>query len=144
MRQIRDELLSRIAAGSGKQISCDSGWDWILADLHAKLKYLDFNYEIYQIKEKFGTLRFYYEAHVQQEVVLDLMDDAVSKAEYYSSTTCEVCGSSSLMADTIKKIKFDSTVSLKTSGHGDPDGWLKTLCDECASPLGYANPRGEE
>lgn len=134
MRQIENELLSRISTESGKWISCDSGWDWILENLHGKLKYLDFNYEIYQIKEKFGTLRFYYRSHVQNEIVLDLMDDAVSRAEYYSSTTCEVCGSSSSIADTVRKIKFDRTVSLKTSG-----GWLKTLCDDCASTRGYLN-----
>ncbi len=122
----------------GKWISCDAGWDWILFDLHGKLKYLDFNYEIHQVKEKFGTLRFYYESLKTQEVVLSLMDDAVSAAERLSASTCEICGNTSTISDQKRGINFDRTVGLKSSHNGDPNGWLKTLCDGCASPLGYA------
>jgi hypothetical protein len=138
---IRERLLDRIPAQWGKWVSCDSGWDWILNDLDKKLMYLDFNYKIHQVKEKFGTLRVYYEAQTAKDVVLDLMDDAVRTAELYSSTTCELCGKSSMMSDSSKGVEFDGTVSLKYSNNGNPDGWLKTLCDPCAEPIGYENSK---
>lgn len=57
-----------------------------------------------QVKEKFGTLRFYYEGG--DEYVAGL----VSMAESMSAVTCEECG-----------------VPGKTGG----DGWIRTLCDSC-------------
>lgn len=141
MRDVRQRLIERIPSGWIKSIDCDSGWDWILQDLNAKLEYLDFNYKINQVKEKFGTLRFYYTPQITKGVVRDLMDDAVSTAERYSATTCELCGKSSMMSDSSKGVEFDKTVSLKYSNNGNPNGWLKTLCDTCAEPLGYENSK---
>lgn len=138
MSTANEKIIERIPAQWGKCIDCDSGWDWILADLNTKLEYLDSEYEIHQVKEKFGTLRFYYQAKADRGVVLDLMDDAVSMAERYSATTCELCGKSSMKSDSRKGIEFDGSVSLKYSG-GNPNGWLKTLCDGCAGPIGYGN-----
>ncbi len=86
---IRERLLGRIPEQWGKWVSCDSGWDWILDDLDRKLSYLDPEYQINQVKEKFGTLRFYYEARTTEDVVFELMDDAVRTAEHYSAYTCE-------------------------------------------------------
>lgn len=59
-----------------------------------------------QVKEKFGTLRFYYRGG--DEVV----DGMVRMAELMSSVTCEVCGKPG-----------------KTQG----TGWTKTTCDEHAN-----------
>jgi hypothetical protein len=56
-----------------------------------------------QIKEKFGTLRFYYHGGD------DIVDGIVRMAEAMSAVTCEVCGDVG-----------------KTNG----DGWLSTLCDK--------------
>jgi hypothetical protein len=137
----REKLEARFAKGWIRSIDCDPGWDWILEDLDKKLSYLDFNYKLTQIKEKFGTLRFYYQAQMTKDVVLDLMDDAVRTAELYSSTTCELCGKSSMMSDTSKGVDFDRTVSLKYSNNGNSNGWLKTLCDPCAEPIGYENSK---
>ncbi len=55
-----------------------------------------------QVKEKFGTLRFYYRGGD------DAIDGMVRMAESMSSVTCEECGA---------------------PGHQRDGGWIKTLCD---------------
>lgn len=84
-------------------ISCGPGWHEIIARLHGALLETDPDYQIHQIKEKFGGLRFYTgglspEGH-----------DAIAEAERQSFTVCEECGES-----------------------GDLDTrtyWVKTLCE---------------
>lgn len=61
-----------------------------------------------QVKEKFGTLRFYYEGGD------DHIDGMVRMAEAMSSVTCEVCGVPGEM---------------RQKG---PGAWISTLCDEHA------------
>jgi hypothetical protein len=56
-----------------------------------------------QVKEKFGTLRFYY--HGGDEHINGL----VTMAESMSGVTCEMCGK---------------------PGHPSKHGWITTLCDE--------------
>ena len=56
-----------------------------------------------QVKEKFGTLRFYYNGGD------DYIDGLVSMAESMSAVTCEVCGN---------------------PGTSTTDGWIRTLCEE--------------
>jgi hypothetical protein len=63
-----------------------------------------------QIKEKFGTLRFYYYGGD------DYCRGVESMAESMSAVTCEVCGSSG-------KIRNGK--------------WIRTLCDEHAKESGY-------
>lgn len=129
---IKEKLIERIPEYWGKWVYCGDGWNWILEDLDRKLSYLDPNYELNQVKEKFGTLRFYYQPSVRKDIKLDLMDDAVTIAEMLSASTCEVCGNSSRVSISDKGVKYDPTVGLKVSG-----GWYKTLCDGCAEGSGY-------
>jgi hypothetical protein len=63
-----------------------------------------------QIKEKFGTLRFYYFGGD------DYCHGVESMAESMSAVTCEVCGSSGKLRN---------------------GGWIRTLCDEHAKEAGY-------
>lgn len=56
-----------------------------------------------QVKEKFGTLRFYYHGGD------DVIDGMVRMAEAMSSVTCETCGK---------------------PGKTRSGGWIRTLCDE--------------
>ena len=58
---------------------------------------------IAQIKEKFGTLRFYYDGGD------DVIGGMVSMAESMSAFTCEECGD---------------------AGEGRNGGWVRTLCDK--------------
>ena len=84
-------------------VECGPGWHEIIARLHKHLLETDPDYQIFQIKEKFGGLRFYTDG---------LSEDgykAVNEAEAESFMVCEECGEP-----------------------GDLDTrtyWVKTLCE---------------
>jgi len=87
---------------------CGEGWKNLLWDLCMDLlPYVDTDFKVLQVKEKFGTLRFY--AHGGTQQARDLID----KAEVESATTCEVCGSK--------------------TGQLRGGGWMRTLCNHCHS-----------
>ena len=67
-----------------------------------------------QVKEKFGTLRFYYSGGD------DVIDGMVQIAESMTSVTCEVCGN---------------------VGRRRGSGWVRTLCDEHSKESDYAVSR---
>lgn len=90
-------------------IGINDGWFDLLYELARDIQYIceDKDIEVpdvIQIKEKFGTLRFY----------INSMDEDINKvisiAERKSSKICENCG---------KK------------GEQRTGGWIKTLCDKC-------------
>ncbi len=105
-------LLERIPDGWGRWIQCGPGWYPILARLEEQLNQIDPDYQVLQIKEKFGTLRFYLAAQYDE-----LGKAAVAEAEAEAARTCELCGSRG---------------HLRTR-----NSWLRTLCDECARSEGY-------
>jgi hypothetical protein len=51
------------------------------------------SFEVLQVKEKFGTLRFYVSHHT------DEIDQRINSAQEESSRTCEVCGQSGSLVD---------------------------------------------
>jgi hypothetical protein len=57
-----------------------------------------------QVKEKFGTLRFYVD-YADEEI-----NEWIDEAEKLSAVTCEMCGG---------------------AGHLQEGSWLRTLCDPC-------------
>ena len=59
--------------------------------------------ETLQVKEKFGTLRFY------MGVAHDAIHAAIDRAEQESAVTCEACGA---------------------PGKSRNNGWISVLCDE--------------
>lgn len=80
-------LLERIPDGWGRWIGCGAGWYPILARLEQRLRQIDPDYRVLQIKEKFGTLRFYWAGRN-----LDAGESVVADAVAESAQTCEVCG----------------------------------------------------
>ena len=70
-----------------------------------------------QVKEKFGTLRFYWGGHGGHPITINIMDDIVYAAEIKSAYICEECG------------KYGE---LRTGGW-----WIKTLCGTHAEEQGY-------
>jgi hypothetical protein len=132
----REKLISRMPKGWFPSIECGSGWDRILDEVEERLNYLDPNYEVHQVKEKFGTLRFYYTPTIGG-IVKDIMDDIVRMAEYWSTRTCELCGNSSSRGGS--GTKFDDTVDTKNR-----NGWYKTLCNTCAEKQGYPLTEDED
>ncbi len=82
-------LMLRIPDGWGRWISCDAGWYPLITELDANLGALDPDYVIEQVKEKFGTLRFY--AAGERAVRFDAL---IAAAEEASAYVCERCGAS--------------------------------------------------
>lgn len=107
-------LLERIPDGWGRWIGCGPGWYPILARVEERLNELDPDYRVHQIKEKFGTLRFYWEGDIPDG------DAIVDEAEADSARTCELCGG--------------------PGRRRSKGGWLKTLCTACAVAHGYGDP----
>lgn len=82
---------------------CGDGWFELLKELSEKIESQDVVAS--QVKEKFGTLRFYLRGGATDEV-WDLIDEAEKKSE----KICEVCGK---------------------PGSLRGKSWVQTLCDEC-------------
>lgn len=53
------KILSRIPERWGRWISCSRGWYPMIIELDKKLAEIFPDYELHQVKEKFGTLRYY-------------------------------------------------------------------------------------
>lgn len=108
MEDIRQKLIERINPPFDKQIWCDAGWDEILSRLHTDLVAVDPNYRIYQVKEKFGHLCFYFAPTLPERY--PIMRDIVHNYEVESTVTCEITGK----PGTLKRL----------------GGRYKTLCDD--------------
>lgn len=98
---------------------CDDGWFDLVDALCAQLVALNpvqIDGEIQplrakQVKQKFGSLRFYHEPSTPETRALTALAEAVSR------TTCEVCGN---------------------KGRLRGARWVRTLCDPCAEANGFA------
>jgi len=73
----------------GMAIQCRKGWLEIVTNCYDELLKIDPDFTVAQIKEKFGTLRFYFDTRTE---LWDEMQAVVTKYEHMSAVTCEVCG----------------------------------------------------
>ena len=91
----------------GFGFECGDGWYKLLKNLIIKIAELDTEklIRVMQVKEKFGSLRFYIGSSTEA------IDDLIWQAEKESSETCDVCGGES-------KIK-------------NKNGWFHNICDKC-------------
>lgn len=85
-----DTVLSRFSPDAQKYISCDKGWWTLVSKCDKELSIIDPDYTIFQIKEKFGGLRYYYSP--SNPLLSPKMDEVVRKYEKICSMTCEVTG----------------------------------------------------
>jgi hypothetical protein len=89
-----------------KSFDIGPGWYDLVYDLIADLIDIDSTFEIMQIKEKFGSLRFY-----TNFFSLDSdFAQRIRKAESLSVIVCDICGAPGVNRNT--------------------GGWLSTRCDE--------------
>ena len=102
---IRDEIQPTDRVWDYCQAS--KGWEDIIRRLLLDLDKPEmvWSNHITQVKEKFGTLRFYIGS------ATDPVFKRIAQAEKESAVTCQVCGN---------------------PGKLRPDGWWETLCDEHA------------
>jgi hypothetical protein len=99
------------------------GWDTLIENLAAaidreierdpSLAQGDTPFQILRMKEKFGTLRFYYAGGN------DRIRGLVDMTEKLSGSVCEICG------------------SLGTMCKHKNGTWIKTLCEDCATRMEY-------
>jgi hypothetical protein len=105
LAQKREEVQERIG-----YLECQAGWAGIIEECDRRLRELDPNYSIQQIKEKFGGLRYYASA-TDPAVDWDAWSAVIAEAERKAAETCETCGEPG---------------KLSTTGY-----WLKTVCPKC-------------
>lgn len=88
---------------------CGDGWFDIINDLckkiQARCEEVGVEVRATQVKEKYGTLRFY--IYGGDDEIYTYIDEAEEK----SSTTCEICGMPGTMNE---------------------DGWIEVRCTECS------------
>lgn len=89
-------------------VECGKGWYKLITPIVKEItkvnKELKTNIHIHQIKEKYGTLRFYSSGN-------DKIFDMIDKAEDKSWNVCEVCGTEKDIVHTM--------------------GWITTYCRTC-------------
>ncbi|WP_211171924.1 hypothetical protein [Mycobacteroides abscessus] len=116
-------IMMRIPEGWGRWISCSRGWYPIVIQLDEALAEIDPEYELHQVKEKFGGLRYYFHASESiAEADRKRMDELVDDAEEKCERTCELCGDPGVR-------------------HTTPHGWYRTLCETCAAAEGKGYER---
>lgn len=79
------DILSRIDPAYGVNIYFPPGWIPLVVNLHKQILSLLPDYKIHQVKEKFGTLRYYIDQHT------DLVWHFIHEAEKQSAITCAMC-----------------------------------------------------
>lgn len=84
------------------------GWHDLVRDTHKQIIKVDPEYRIRQIKEKFGGLRYYYEA--SRSHVIAEIERVVKTSEVAASIICQNCG------------KVGASLGVK-------NGWYATLCE---------------
>src|SRR5258708_5433855 len=92
-------------------VSIGDGWMPIGIELDQALTEIYPDYKLAQIKEKFGTMRYYIHGVPKELGVFEELHRLIREAEIKSSTICESCGAPGVLRG---------------------GGWLKTLCDEHA------------
>jgi hypothetical protein len=89
------------------------GWHPLLLRLHTQLLALDADYQVEDLKEKFGAVRVHI-ATTSGPAEPDVRRLVLS-VEEQSATTCEFCGATG-----------------RRRRRGDaPHGWIKAVCDPC-------------
>lgn len=102
----------RLASGGWYGCVVGDGWKDLVLETDAMLLRMDSEYKIQQVKEKFGTLRYYYDSDLEYDTVeRRIMDAIIDAAEARSAITCERCG------------KYGE---LRTQRY-----YVLTLCDAC-------------
>ena len=103
----RVEIAKRMPRRNGGNF-VGEGWKRLVCDLIDMIDEVYHLYEIVQIKEKGGTLRFYIEELSSRAP--DVVYNLIHQAEEASATICELCGEPGKLAG---------------------DTWKRTLCDPC-------------
>ena len=94
-----EALKEKIVTEYPKSIDVDEGWYQLVIDCDKELTAIDPYYRIFQIKEKFGGLRYYF--HPSQSDTSKAMSEVVSKYEAIAARTCEATGGSGVLMESV-------------------------------------------
>lgn len=86
------------------------GWKNLILQTDEMLSFIDPDYAICQVKEKFATLRYYFDSE-KTGIERQIMQAIVNDAERQSAHICESCG--------------------KLGQYRDDTYYVVTMCDEC-------------
>ncbi len=104
-----EELKKKIVPEFWKSIDVDEGWYQLVINCDKELTEVDPTYQIYQVKEKFGGLRYYIkQSNPDDKALSDRIAGIIAKYEDIASKTCSATG--------------EPGVLMKSIG-----GWYKTL-----------------
>lgn len=98
-------ILRRIPKGWGRWIDCGPGWYPLIVEADQRIAQIDPDYAVFQIKEKFGSLRYYHDLTQGDTDAAFRIENEVCQR---SQTICEECGA---------------------PGRLRGGGWIQTLCD---------------
>lgn len=90
---------------------CGDGWVPLIESLIIDLIALGWNRKLDQVKEKFGSLRFYIDDSELSQATREVVYQRIAEAEDRSCSVCETCGEPGKI-------------------HGSY--WLKTVCPGCS------------
>jgi hypothetical protein len=107
--EILRPVLTRFAARWARTVDCGEGWWPIIAKLDQDIATISPDYEVHQIKEKFGGLRFYY--RLSDGSRHERVEELIRIAEAEAAHTCELCGAEGRLRNR---------------------AWIQTLCDDHA------------
>jgi hypothetical protein len=93
-------------------LECGPGWWGLLDELDTAIAVVASGYRVVQVKEKFGTLRFYWDPTSVDADARERVDALVQAAEARSAEVCEECGDP---GGIVKR------------------GWWRTFCPSCAA-----------
>ena len=88
-------LKKKIGPGYWKSIDVDEGWYQLVIDCDKELTQIDPNYQIAQIKQKFGGLRYYFQSSSSN--AYNAMEEVVRKYETIAAVTCESTGEAGVL-----------------------------------------------
>jgi hypothetical protein len=94
-----EELKKKIAPEYWKSIDVDEGWYQLIIDCDKELIAIDPNYQIFQVKQKFGGLRYYFQPSQSDTSVA--MREVVAKYEDIASKTCSATGGPGVLMKSI-------------------------------------------
>lgn len=106
--ELNKKLESRFCEGCWPFCDIEDGWADLVSELDDKISALDPGYTLAQVKEKYGSLR-YYTLLIKSDVA-DTIFSLIDEYEEKSLHVCEICGEEG---------------SLK-----EKNKWFKTLCDK--------------
>lgn len=110
-------MLLRIPEGWGRWIRCQRGWYPLIIDVDAQLAAVCPEYELQQVKQKYGTLRYYCDPCQEHwDDVYEAFEEITEAAEQRSRVICEFCG--------------------RPGAAAASNGWVRTLCDSCIDESG--------